>query len=44
MPSIRCAQHVERLNNVTPAAGERHEEATMAVFDRHPTRPANSDI
>ena len=28
------AEQVERLNNLTPAAGERHEEAQMAVIDR----------
>jgi aryl-alcohol dehydrogenase-like predicted oxidoreductase len=28
------AQQVERLNNLTPAAGERHEEAVMAAVDR----------
>jgi aryl-alcohol dehydrogenase-like predicted oxidoreductase len=28
------AEQIERLNNLTPAAGERHEEAQMAVIDR----------
>jgi aryl-alcohol dehydrogenase-like predicted oxidoreductase len=28
------AKQIERLNNLTPAAGERHEEANMAVIDR----------
>jgi aryl-alcohol dehydrogenase-like predicted oxidoreductase len=28
------AEQVERLNNLTPAAGERHEEGNMAVIDR----------
>jgi aryl-alcohol dehydrogenase-like predicted oxidoreductase len=28
------AMQIERLNNLTPAAGERHEEANMAVIDR----------
>ena len=28
------AGQVERLNNLTPAAGERHNEANMAVIDR----------
>jgi aryl-alcohol dehydrogenase-like predicted oxidoreductase len=28
------AEQVERLNNLTPAAGERHEEAVMAAVDR----------
>jgi len=27
-------EHLERLNNLTPAAGERHSEASMAVIDR----------
>src|SRR6476659_5585876 len=27
------AEHVERLNNITPAAGERHETGNMAVID-----------
>jgi aryl-alcohol dehydrogenase-like predicted oxidoreductase len=27
------AEQIERLNNLTPAAGERHEEAQMAVID-----------
>jgi aryl-alcohol dehydrogenase-like predicted oxidoreductase len=25
---------IERLNHLTPAAGDRHEEAQMAVIDR----------
>jgi aryl-alcohol dehydrogenase-like predicted oxidoreductase len=28
------AEQVERLNNLTPAAGERHEEAVMASIDQ----------
>ena len=28
------AQQVERLNHLTPAAGERHDEGNMAVIDR----------
>ena len=28
------AAQIERLNNLTPAAGERHNEANMAVIDR----------
>jgi aryl-alcohol dehydrogenase-like predicted oxidoreductase len=28
------AEQVERLNSLTPAAGERHDEANMAVIDR----------
>ena len=28
------AEQVERLNNLAPAAGERHEERNMAVIDR----------
>jgi aryl-alcohol dehydrogenase-like predicted oxidoreductase len=28
------AEQIERLNNLTPAAGERHEEANMASIDR----------
>jgi aryl-alcohol dehydrogenase-like predicted oxidoreductase len=27
------AEHIERLNHLTPATGERHEEANMAVID-----------
>jgi hypothetical protein len=27
-------EQLERLNNLTPAAGERHEEAQMANIDR----------
>jgi aryl-alcohol dehydrogenase-like predicted oxidoreductase len=27
-------EHIERLNNLTPAAGERHNEAHMAAIDR----------
>jgi aryl-alcohol dehydrogenase-like predicted oxidoreductase len=26
-------EQVERLNNLTPAAGERHDEANMATVD-----------
>ena len=28
------AEHIERLNKLTPAAGERHDEQNMAVIDR----------
>ena len=28
------AQQIEQLNNLTPAAGERHDEGNMAVIDR----------
>jgi aryl-alcohol dehydrogenase-like predicted oxidoreductase len=28
------SEQIERLNNLTPATGERHEEANMAVIDR----------
>jgi aryl-alcohol dehydrogenase-like predicted oxidoreductase len=28
------AEQVERLNNLTPAAGERHDETNMAVIER----------
>jgi aryl-alcohol dehydrogenase-like predicted oxidoreductase len=28
------AEQIERLNNLTPATGERHEEGNMAVIDR----------
>src|SRR2546426_527986 len=28
------AEHIERLNNLTPAAGKRHNEASMAIIDR----------
>ena len=28
------AEQVERLNNLTPAAGERHNEGNMATIDR----------
>jgi aryl-alcohol dehydrogenase-like predicted oxidoreductase len=28
------AEQIKRLNNLTPAAGERHEETQMAVIDR----------
>ena len=28
------ADQIERLDNLTPAAGERHEESTMATIDR----------
>ena len=27
------AEQIERLNNLTPAAGERHDEAQMATVD-----------
>jgi aryl-alcohol dehydrogenase-like predicted oxidoreductase len=28
------SEHVERLNNLTPASGERHDEGSMAAIDR----------
>jgi aryl-alcohol dehydrogenase-like predicted oxidoreductase len=28
------AAQIERLNNLTPASGERHDEGNMAVIDR----------
>ena len=28
------AKQIERLNNLTPAAGERHDEGNMAAIDR----------
>lgn len=28
------ADQVERLNNLTPASGERHDEGNMATIDR----------
>jgi diketogulonate reductase-like aldo/keto reductase len=28
------AAQLDRLNNLTPAAGERHNEASMATIDR----------
>ncbi len=28
------AEQIGQLNNLTPAAGERHEERNMAVIDR----------
>ena len=28
------AEQIERLNNLAPAAGERHNEGSMAVIDR----------
>jgi aryl-alcohol dehydrogenase-like predicted oxidoreductase len=31
---VLTTEQVERLNNLTPAAGERHEEAQMATIDR----------
>ena len=31
---VLSAAQIERLNNLTPAAGERHEEGNMAVIDR----------
>jgi len=30
----RIPKQIERLNNLTPAAGERHDEGNMAVIDR----------
>jgi len=31
---VLSAQQLERLNNLTPAAGERHNEISMSVIDR----------
>jgi hypothetical protein len=31
---VFSSEQIERLNNLTPAAGERHEEGQMAVIDR----------
>ena len=31
---VLSAEQIERLNNLAPAAGERHEEAQMATVDR----------
>src|SRR6266540_2871081 len=31
---VLTTEQVERLNNLTPAAGERHDEANMATIDR----------
>jgi aryl-alcohol dehydrogenase-like predicted oxidoreductase len=31
---VLSSEQIERLNNLTPAAGERHEEGQMAVIDR----------
>jgi hypothetical protein len=28
------AAQIERLNHLTPAAGERHDEGNMAIIDR----------
>ena len=28
------AEQIERLNNLAPAAGERHNEGNMALIDR----------
>jgi len=28
------AEQVKRLNHLTPAAGERHDEGNMAIIDR----------
>ncbi|MFI6793046.1 aldo/keto reductase [Nonomuraea sp. NPDC050383] len=33
------AAQLGRLNNLTPAAGERHDEANMASIDRRPSPP-----
>jgi hypothetical protein len=33
-PPETIADQIERLNNLTPAAGERHEEGVMAAIDR----------
>ena len=32
-------EQIERLNNLTPAAGERHEEAVMRLLDRWSRQP-----
>jgi len=31
---VLSAEQIQRLNNLTPAAGERHDEGNMAVIDR----------
>ena len=31
---VLSAEQIERLNNLTPAVGERHDEGNMAVIDR----------
>jgi hypothetical protein len=31
---VLSPEQIERLNNLTPAAGERHDEGNMAVIDR----------
>ena len=31
---VLSTDHVERLNNLTPASGERHDEGNMAAIDR----------
>ena len=30
----QSAEQIERLNNFTPAAGERHDQGSMEVIDR----------
>jgi hypothetical protein len=36
------AEQIARLNNPTPAAGERHDKGNMAVVDRLPHRASRS--
>jgi hypothetical protein len=31
---VLSTDHVERLNNFTPASGERYDEGNMAAIDR----------
>jgi hypothetical protein len=31
---LLSAEQIQRLNNLTPAAGERHDEGNMAAIDR----------
>jgi len=31
---LLSAEQIQRLNNLTPATGERHDEGNMAVIDR----------
>ncbi len=34
LTGVLAADELERLNNLTPAAGERHDKANMAAIDR----------
>jgi hypothetical protein len=34
MPVRAATAQIERLNSLTPAAGDRHEESVMATVDR----------